>query len=107
MSICVIQFTIDELCVGELIITTLLGTKQIACAQVTGPIQSHYWWEGEIQHTDEWRISLKTTLQNKERVLKTIREIHSYDVPEIEICETLEFDEKYARWIETECAGVR
>ncbi|HEV3069074.1 MAG TPA: divalent cation tolerance protein CutA, partial [Streptosporangiaceae bacterium] len=30
-----------------------------ACAQVSGPVASTYWWEGAVERAEEWLLTLK------------------------------------------------
>jgi periplasmic divalent cation tolerance protein len=54
-----------------------------ACAQIMGPIESTYWWEGKIEASIEWLCVMKSRSELYEALEKTIKEIHPYDVPEI------------------------
>jgi periplasmic divalent cation tolerance protein len=65
-------------------IASLLVERQLAaCVQVVGPIVSRYRWQGEVEEAREWQCSAKTTGGAYEAVEAAIREVHSYDEPEI------------------------
>lgn len=52
------------------------------CAQLM-PIESVYMWEGAVQQDAEYLVLLKTREPAYPALEQAIRELHSYDVPEI------------------------
>ena len=73
-----------------------------ACAQVSGPITSTYWWEGKVTSATEWLCTLKTTAGRLEKLVAVVREAHSYDVPEIVAVPITAGHGAYLAWIEDE-----
>jgi periplasmic divalent cation tolerance protein len=37
-----------------------VASRLAASAQVEGPLQSVYWWEGKATRAEEWRVTMKT-----------------------------------------------
>ncbi|MDO4582913.1 MAG: divalent-cation tolerance protein CutA [Planctomycetia bacterium] len=97
-----ITFTIPQKEEGEKIIQELLEKHLIVCGQCLGPMTSIYLWQGKIEKSTEWKISLKTqkTLQND--VLTWIKSTHPYEVPEIVLTEKLSLNEDYSEWMKKE-----
>ena len=75
----------------------LIGRKAIACANLF-PIQSAYWWQGEICQEEEWVSLLKTQNSHWEALKSLILEIHPYDTPCI-MKTQVEANEQYEQWI--------
>ena len=75
----------------------LLGEKLIACATFKN-IESHFWWEGEINQAKEVQLILKCKEGNINKVCKKISEYHSYEVPEI-ICFPVSVNKDYYDWM--------
>ncbi|MFP4381275.1 MAG: divalent-cation tolerance protein CutA [Candidatus Sumerlaeia bacterium] len=73
-----------------------------ACAQVFGPIQSYFWWEGQVQQEAEWRCDLKTRIEIFDDLVKAIEEIHPYDVPQIISKPIAAASKEYLDWLEKE-----
>ena len=73
-----------------------------SCAQVSGPIASTYWWEGEVRSAPEFLCTLKTTSDRLPALIDAIKEAHSYDVPEIVALRMAAGDSTYLAWIEEE-----
>lgn len=51
-----------------------------ACANIF-PVRSAYWWNGAIQHEDEWVTVLKTRLDLEAELEASIRALHPYELP--------------------------
>jgi len=47
------------------------------------PVHSVYTWENEVHSDPEWQLIIKTDLNYYSQLETRIRELHSYDVPEI------------------------
>jgi periplasmic divalent cation tolerance protein len=81
-------------------IAAVLVEKQLAaCVQVVGPIVSRYRWEGEVEEGREWQCLVKTTRDAYEAVEAAIREVHSYDEPEIIATPIVAGSAGYLAWI--------
>jgi len=73
-----------------------------ACAQVSGPITSTYWWSGQITSGTEWVCVLKTTEALVPLLMAALRAAHSYEVPEIIATPVAAGDPDYLAWIGAE-----
>ncbi len=63
--------------------SALVERRLAACVQTIGPISSRYRWRGEIEEAREWICLAKTEASRYPQLEATIRELHSYDEPEI------------------------
>lgn len=79
-----------------------LQGRLAACAQVSGPITSSYWWNGEIATATEWTCALKTTRSRLSPLLSALRAAHPYEVPEIVVTPVVGGDADYLAWIRAE-----
>jgi periplasmic divalent cation tolerance protein len=77
----------------------LVEKRLAACVQVVGPVVSRYRWQGEIEETQEWQCLAKTTRAAYEAVEAAIREVHSYDEPEIIATSIVVGSAGYLAWI--------
>src|SRR4051794_39338550 len=78
----------------------LVERKLAACVQVVGPVVSRYRWEGEVEEGREWQCLAKTTGVAYEAVEEAIREVHSYDEPEIVATPIVAGSSGYLAWID-------
>ncbi len=70
-----------------------------ACAQVDGPVTSTYWWQGELERAEEWRVLYKTTAERYAELEAHIRAEHGYDLPEVIVCGIPDGSRPYLDWI--------
>jgi periplasmic divalent cation tolerance protein len=73
-----------------------------ACAQVSGPVASTYWWEGAVERAEEWVLTLKLPASGFQPLAEFLARSHSYDEPEIVATPIVAGAESYLRWIEEE-----
>lgn len=87
------------------IVNAAVESRTAACAQVSGPIRSTYWWQGAIERSEEFLITLKTTDSKLDELVRVVRAAHSYDVPEIVAVPIRGGLGEYLEWITAETAG--
>jgi periplasmic divalent cation tolerance protein len=97
-----VQFAIDDEARGVAIASELLQRRLVACVQTIGPMTSRYWWERAITESQEWLFVAKTTREHAAAVTALVRELHSYEVPEIVVSEIDTAFAPYAAWIAAE-----
>jgi periplasmic divalent cation tolerance protein len=84
---------------AERIASALVEGRLAACVQVLGPIASRYRWHGAVEEAREWQCLAKTEAERYPRVEAAIREIHSYEEPEIVAMPIIAGSEGYLGWI--------
>lgn len=87
---------------AEKIANSLVERRLAACAQVSGPIHSTYWWEGRVQQSEEWQCLAKTPCTHYDQVAHAIRELHPYEVPAIVATRIEAGDPTYLEWLARE-----
>ena len=87
---------------GQRLVNGLVKNRLIACGQILGSVQSTYWWKGEIETAQEWMCLAKSKEEKFGEIVDQVKQIHSYDVPEIIAVPLIAVDENYARWLEQE-----
>jgi periplasmic divalent cation tolerance protein len=78
---------------------SLVEQRLAACAQISGPIQSVYRWEGKVDSSREWVCAIKTTRDTYDAVEAAIRGMHSYDEPEIIATPIVAGSAGYLAWL--------
>jgi len=84
----------------------LVERKLAACVQISN-IESHYVWDGETQHEDEFRLMIKTTDERYADVEAAICELHGYDLPAIYALVLDPVYEPYAQWVAANSIGAK
>jgi periplasmic divalent cation tolerance protein len=101
MPVKVIQVTttVAERADAERISTSLVAKHLAACVQILGPIESTYRWKGQVEVSQEWICLIKTRRDLYGTVEQAIRELHSYEQPEIIAVEIVEGSQGYLSWV--------
>jgi periplasmic divalent cation tolerance protein len=76
----------------------LIEEKLAACIQLS-EIESLYVWKEKFCCDNETLMSIKTRKENFEKVKSKIKELHSYDVPEIIQIDITNASKKYLKFI--------
>jgi periplasmic divalent cation tolerance protein len=79
-----------------------VAARLAACAQVTGPISSIYWWEDSIERSEEWLILLKLPADRFDELAEFLVDRHSYDEPEIVALPIVAGSAGFLDWVEDE-----
>jgi periplasmic divalent cation tolerance protein len=79
---------------------TLVEEGLAACANVIPQIRSIYRWKEEIRDERETLIIIKSREDLFEKIRSRIRELHTYEVPEITAVPVDKADAAYLQWIE-------
>ncbi len=91
--------TIDSRKKANEIAEHLVKKRAAACVQII-PISSMYQWKGKIKKSKEWLCLIKG--KDFKKIEKTIKEIHSYKVPEIIEIPITKANKDYLKWIDKE-----
>jgi periplasmic divalent cation tolerance protein len=68
---------------ANLIAREIVARRQAACVNILPGMRSIYRWKGKICKDGELLLLVKTLAGEFEAVSATIRELHSYELPEI------------------------
>ena len=75
----------------------LVKNKLAACGSIK-EIFSVYPWDGDIEETKEFEITIKSKPEFKENLINFLHKISSYDVPQI-IYKEYHSEMKYFEWL--------
>jgi periplasmic divalent cation tolerance protein len=83
----------------------LVEDRLAACVQVSGPFTSVYRWRGAVESAEEWLCTVKTRGDLFSRVEAAIRELHTYEVPEILATPLTAGSGDYLTWLNESLEG--
>lgn len=81
--------------------TEVVARGLAVCAQVEGPIVSHYLWQGRLERAEEFRLCLKCLPDKVSALEKYVLAAHSYETPEWLVVKVEHVGEKYLSWAGT------
>ncbi len=83
---------------AETIAQALIDAKMAAGVTMMAAY-SIYTWKGEVRKEQEWQMVIKTDLGKFSFIEQKIRELHSYEVPEIIALPISSSSQSYLQWI--------
>ncbi len=78
---------------------SLVEEKLAACANIIRNVRSIYSWQGKVEDDSEVLMIMKTRQDLFEDLSAKIKELHSYDVPEIIALPIIMGSKEYLAWI--------
>jgi periplasmic divalent cation tolerance protein len=84
---------------ANLIARELIVRRLAACVNILPGVRSVYRWQGKIASDAEYLLIAKTREEDFEPVSAAIKELHSYDVPEILTFGVGRGDPDFLAWI--------
>jgi periplasmic divalent cation tolerance protein len=84
---------------ANLIAREIVARRQAACVNIMPGVRSIYRWKGKICKDGELLLIIKTLETEFEGVSETIRELHSYELPEILAFNASKGEKNFLAWI--------
>ena len=84
---------------GQNIARTLVEERVAACVNIVSPIESVYRWQGKVQDDREVLLIVKTAAEMLENLSRRVKQLHSYEVPEIIAIPIIQGSETYLNWL--------
>lgn len=78
----------------------LIKNKAAACVNVVGRVESVFWWEGRVDRSREVLLVVKSSKSKWNKIIKIVRSLHSYKVPEIIALPVIAGHKPYLEWID-------
>jgi periplasmic divalent cation tolerance protein len=88
--------TIDE---ARKIGKTLVEERLIACVNILPQVESLFYWQEKICNEKEALMIIKTKKPLIDDIIKRVKSIHSYSIPEIIALPIISGSEDYIKWI--------
>ncbi len=85
---------------AETIARALVERRLAACVNVVGQTCSIYRWKGKVECEDEKLLLIKSRKSYFSPLREALRELHSYEVPELLALTIAGGDPEYLAWID-------
>ena len=77
----------------------LVDERLAACVNIIGPARSIYRWRGAVEDAREYLLLIKTSARLYTKVERRVRELHSYEVPEVVALPFASGSHPYLEWL--------
>jgi len=84
---------------AEKIASALIKEKLAACVNIIENVNSLFWWQGKVDNAKEALLVIKSRNTLMSKLIKKVKSLHSYEVPEIIALPIVSGDKKYLKWI--------
>ncbi len=84
---------------AERIARSVIEERLAGCANLLGPVDSIYHWEGRLEQSQEQALLLKTRAELFTTLAQRIRQLHSYQQPCIVAWPIVAGDPGYLAWL--------
>lgn len=78
---------------------TLVSERLAACVNILPPVTSIYRWRGNVETASEHLLVIKTRVADYADVERRIRELHSYELPEVIAVPIVDGLPPYLAWL--------
>ncbi len=85
---------------AEKIANKLVEKHLAACVNIIDNVRSVFWWEAKIDSANEALMIVKSKKSYLSRVIKLVKSLHSYQVPEIIALPIIAGDKNYLNWLD-------
>jgi len=102
--VAVVYTTIDNVQDARKIAKTLVEEQLVACVNIIPNIESIYRWRGKIEEDGEFVLIIKTVDDNIEKTIRRVKELHSYELPDIIVLPVVGGLKEYLDYIVNETA---
>ncbi len=85
----------------------LVSERLAACVNIVGPIRSIYRWRDAVNDDREYLLIIKTRATLYIKVETRVRELHSYEVPEVLALNADRGSPPYIKWLLDSTGPIR
>jgi periplasmic divalent cation tolerance protein len=78
----------------------LVSKNKAACVNIVPGVDSLFLWKGKLDSVQENLLLVKTKASLLSEIISLVKEIHSYEVPEIIALPIIAGSEDYLKWLD-------
>jgi periplasmic divalent cation tolerance protein len=87
---------------AEKISKALVKRRLAACVNTVPEVSSRFWWKDKLESSKECLLIVKTRDSLLTDIIKSVRKIHSYSIPEIIALPIVGANQDYLDWVDSE-----
>ena len=101
----IVLVTVPGLKVGRTIARALLMSRVAACVNIVPGLESHYWWQGRMEKSNELLLLIKTERGKLKSLETRLLDVHPYDTPEFLVLPIETGNQRYLEWLSASLTG--
>lgn len=82
----------------------LIAKRLAACVNIIGGVESFFRWQGRVDKAKEFLLIIKSRKSKFNQLIRLVKTLHSYEVPEIIALPIAAGEKNYVKWL-GECHG--
>ena len=77
----------------------LLNQRKAACVNIVPKVSSFFWWQDKLDSAQESLLIVKTKASVLNEIVSLVKDLHSYEIPEIVALPIIGGNPDYLDWI--------
>lgn len=78
----------------------LVKNRLAACVNIIEKIDSFFWWQGKVDRAKEALLIIKSKKEKLAKIIKVVKSLHGYEVPEIIALPIIGGEKNYLKWLD-------
>ena len=99
----VVYVTASSQAEGEKIAKFVISKRLAACVNIVPRVTSIFEWEGKMEKEEEVLLMIKSPTRLISQLTNAVKEVHSYDVPEVIALDVKGGSSEYINWVGEMC----
>ena len=98
----VVHVTVKEIEEARKIAKSLVKRRLAACVNILPEVESYFWWKDKLEAEKEIILFIKTKATLLPELVKSVKRLHSYSIPEIIALPIIAGSHNYLEWMDSE-----
>lgn len=99
--------TTPDIAIARELARLALEARLCACAQLIPGLESHYWWQGKLDCSQEVLVVFKTLRSQLEALESLVLKSHPYDTPQFVVLDIVGGSQRYLDWLDANVQKTR